>query len=168
MRQEGRTFRTAPFRCPSPTKHDSAEIHRATSPLHPQPGNEQPAFPSVEPGSKSFSTFICAKKSHGTGGTQNFIEFLGPQRCGPNLHLTGRLKLRGARTDPREQNHNSDLLPFTHQACPDTHQASHNCLNSTLHSGQSCPPGARLHEPPLTGGPAFQEPPFQILQVSPE
>lgn len=39
---------------------------------------------------------------------------------------------------------------------------------STQWSGQSSPPGVRPHAPPSGSGPAVQEPPFQILQESPE
>lgn len=69
MQQEDRAFRTVSFRCPSPTKHDSAEIYRPTSPLHLLPVNRQPGprlrtfywKEIVEHGSELLSTFVQRK-----------------------------------------------------------------------------------------------------------
>lgn len=107
----------------------------------------------------SYLALLCKEELWDGQDSQNFIGG-NLQRCGPGLHLLGRLNSEKPVRTRGERIRTQVSCPLA-QACLDY-------LNSTPHSGQSCPLGVRSHAPPSGSGPAVQEPPFQILQVSPE
>lgn len=160
--QEGRAPRTAPFQCPSPTKHDSAEIHFTPPPRTQTTGNlawvkdfllERGWWNLAASG---LALPLCAKRAVGEGQVSPNVCPADPSEMWSKLLLARGVKLQGTREDRSEQNQkNSALLPASPLAnC--LHSIPYDCQEPDLRTGaprpRSCCPG----------------PPPQFLQVCPE